>query len=58
MKRRFAIQCLGAAALGPQFAAIDGFPVRHARAGTAAVMALGAAGVSMLDHALAWGGGG
>ena len=55
MKRRFALQCLAAAALGPQFAAIDGVPVRHARAGTAAVMALGAAGVSMLDHALAWG---
>lgn len=55
MKRRFAIQCLGAAALGPQFAAIAGVPVRHARAGMASVLALGSAGAGMLDHALDWG---
>jgi hypothetical protein len=52
MNRRFAMQWIGAAALGPQFGAIAGVPARYARAGTASVIALGAAGAEMLDHAI------
>ncbi|WP_431153176.1 hypothetical protein [Acidovorax facilis] len=55
MNRRFAIQCMGAAALGLGNAAMAAVPLRHARAGTASVLAWGAAGAGMLDHALAWG---
>lgn len=55
MDRRFAIQCLGAAALGMGTAAMATVPRRHALAGTASVLAWGAAGADMLDHALARG---
>lgn len=55
MNRRFAIQCMGAAALGLGNAAMAAVSLRHARTGTASVLAWGAAGGGMLDHALAWG---
>ncbi len=55
MNRRFAIQCMGVAALGLGTEAVAAVPLRHARAGTASVLAVGAAGADMLEHALLWG---